>query len=115
MTRVLFVDDEPLLLRGLQAMTRRERRIDATFVNDGKAALEASDAAPFDVVVTDMRMPGMSGVELLEALVERGAGARRVLLTGYADERLLERARRVCDHVLAKPCGWTELVAALHL
>lgn len=112
MTRVLFVDDEPLLLRGLQATVRRDRRIEATFANGGKAALEAWDAQPFDVVVTDMRMPGMTGVELLEALEARGPRRpKRILLTGYADDELLQRAERVCDHVLTKPCPWADLVA----
>jgi two-component system response regulator YesN len=113
MTRVLFVDDEPLLLRGLQAMARRDRRLEPTFVASGKEALLAWEAAPFDVVVTDMRMPAMSGVELLEALAERGAHAKRILLTGYADESMLERAQRICTHVLTKPCPWAELVAAI--
>ena len=113
MTRVLFVDDEPLLLRGLKAMVRRDQRIVGVFADGVSSALAAWESAPFDVVVTDMRMPGLSGLDLLETLLARAATAKRILLTGYADAAMLEKAQRLCDHVLSKPCPWSEIVAAI--
>ena len=113
MTRVLFVDDEPLVLRGLEALARRDRRIVAVFAHDAARALVLHGTQELDVVVTDMRMPGMNGLELLEALVRRGCTAKRLLLTGHADEELLVRACKICDDLLAKPCSWTQLVAAI--
>ncbi|MDX2056641.1 MAG: response regulator, partial [Gemmatimonadales bacterium] len=66
-TRLLFVDDEPRILDGLRRMLRDHRETwDMVFVSGGDAALAALDDQPFDVVVSDMKMPGMSGVELLD-------------------------------------------------
>ena len=112
--RVLFVDDEPMLLSAMRASLRRERhRFDITCVHDGIEALAAWDRAAFDVVVTDMRMPGLDGAQLLRALTERGARPFRVLLSGYADESRLRAALPYCDCVLTKPCPRDELLAAI--
>ena len=62
--RILFVDDEPMLLMGLQRSLRSMRQDwEMAFVSGGKEAIEAIDKQPFDIVVTDMRMPGMDGAQ----------------------------------------------------
>ncbi|MCW8921054.1 MAG: response regulator, partial [Sedimenticola sp.] len=67
--RILFVDDEQHLLDGLKRSLRGQRNVwDMFFVPSGEEALRMVEAEPFDVVVSDMRMPGMSGAELLERL-----------------------------------------------
>jgi len=64
-TRVLFVDDESLVLNGLQRMLRPlNSQWEMTFVDSGAKALEAMARAPYAVVVSDMRMPGMNGAQL---------------------------------------------------
>ncbi len=63
--RVIFVDDEPNLLGGLRRMLRGRRDWYCIFADSGPAALELFAEEPFDVVVTDMRMPGMDGAHLL--------------------------------------------------
>src|SRR5687767_6185659 len=119
MNRILIVDDEPMILRSLAARFARMRdRFGVVLAESGMAALAAFDAAvaagaPFDVIVTDMRMPGMSGGALLRALAERGSTARPILLSGYAEETLLAEARLYCKCMLAKPCAWVDLLAAI--
>jgi CheY-like chemotaxis protein len=67
--RILFVDDESKILEGLQRMLRPERhRWEMAFASGGAAALSLLEAAPFDVIVSDMRMPGMDGAALLNVV-----------------------------------------------
>ena len=64
--RILFVDDEPMVLQGLQRMLRHMRTDwDMAFVESGSKALDLMAQTPCDVVVSDMRMPGMNGAQLL--------------------------------------------------
>ena len=88
--RVLVVDDE-LKNAELTALTLRDGGHETEFVNGGEAALARMAAAPFDAVVTDLRMPRMDGLELLRELHHRWPAAVLVLMTAYGD---LETGRR---------------------
>ena len=62
MARILFVDDEPKMLHGLKRMLNKKRKEwDMSFVESGRAALALLAIEPYDIIVTDMRMPGMTG------------------------------------------------------
>lgn len=112
--KILFVDDDPQLLAGLRSVLRVDRdRWDMAFVPGATAALAALDAAPFDAVVSDMRMPGLDGAELLALVRERAPGTRRVILSGSADADDAQRANAIADEVLTKPCPVRELRAAI--
>ena len=103
--RILFVDDEPNVLHGLQRMLRPMRaQWQMEFVTGGLAALAAIESHPVDVVVTDMRMPGMDGVALLERLVEQHPRIVRIVLSGHADRESLMRGAAVAHQYLSKPC-----------
>ncbi|HOJ53129.1 MAG TPA: response regulator [Phycisphaerae bacterium] len=103
-TRILFVDDEPHVLEGLRRILRRYRdRWEMEFVSSGPEALALMEASPFNVIVTDMMLPGMDGAELLERVVERYPGTARIALSGHADEQASARALRVAHRYLAKP------------
>ncbi|HYU15649.1 MAG TPA: HDOD domain-containing protein [Candidatus Acidoferrum sp.] len=105
MKRILFVDDEPAVLEGLRNLLRKQRRQwDMAFALGGKAALEELEKEPFDVVVSDMRMPGMDGAELLRQVKDRYPGVARVVLSGHADQDLVGRALPVAQQYLSKPC-----------
>lgn len=103
--RILFVDDEPQVLRGIRRMLEpMHTQWDMTFVESGQAALEQLDHAPFDVVVSDMRMPGINGVELLTAVMERYPHTIRIILSGYADQQMILQSVVPAHQYLSKPC-----------
>ena len=112
--RVLFVDDDPMILYSIQRLLadRRDRwRI--AFASDGPTALKMASEAPFDVVVTDLEMPDMSGDELLRQIRLRRAATRGLILSGDATA---ERAAHLIAegfHVLEKPCSAETLIAGI--
>ncbi len=81
---LLLVDDEPNILSALGRLFRPQGYQLHTASN-GADALEILEKAPVDLVISDMRMPGMSGAELLEQVANRWPHTVRVLLTGYSD------------------------------
>ncbi|MBL8785928.1 MAG: HDOD domain-containing protein [Deltaproteobacteria bacterium] len=105
MKRILFVDDEPSILDALQNLLRRERkRWDMVFALGGDKALEAMAVAPFDVVMSDMRMPGMDGAELLTRVRELYPATARFVLSGQSGREAVVRALGVTHQFLSKPC-----------
>ncbi len=103
--RILFVDDEPNLLRGLQRMLRSMRHEwDMEFVGSGSQALARIQEQEFDVVVSDVRMPEMDGIELLKAIRIRAPKTVRILLSGQADKENLLHSIGPAHQFLAKPC-----------
>lgn len=105
MRRILFVDDEQQVLDGLRDLLRKQRRQwDMVFALGASAALEQMQTgAPFDVVVTDMRMPKMDGAEFLRKVKELNPGAARIVLSGQAEQELVLRALPVSHQYLSKP------------
>ena len=85
---VLFVDDEALLLRALERGLSEEpyRKL---FAGSGKEALEVLDQNEVHVIVTDMRMPEMSGLDLLRVVKDRYPHIVRVVLSGYTQVNTL--------------------------
>jgi HD-like signal output (HDOD) protein len=108
--RILFVDDEPMVLSGLQRSLRSMREEwDMAFVTSGPEALELMGQQPFDIIVTDMRMPVMTGAELLEQVKRRFPQCFRIILSGQADQESILRSVDPTHQYLSKPCDSTEL------
>jgi CheY-like chemotaxis protein len=106
--RILFVDDEMLVLSALQRSLRSMRNEwDMAFVTSGAEALQLMQQQPFDVIVTDMRMPAMSGAQLMEELKRRFPQCFRIVLSGQADQESIMRAVDPAHQYLAKPCTRT--------
>ncbi len=105
MKSILFVDDEPFILEGLQRMLFPYKNQWAmSFVNSALEALELMAKRHFDVLVTDMRMPGMDGAQLLLEVKNRHPDTVRFLLSGQTDSDVLCRAVGDAHQFLAKPC-----------
>jgi len=80
--RVLVVDDElPVCKSVCKALEREDYSIETAL--SGEEAIERSRAGPYDVVITDLMMPGISGMELLEAIRKEAPGTRVIMITGY--------------------------------
>ena len=111
--RLLFVDDDPNLLGGLKrALYSMREEWEMEFVDSGAAALDLL-TSPFDVVVSDMRMPGMTGLELLNAVQQRHPQTIRILLSGQSDrESILNSVARAHQYV-SKPIDARQLKALL--
>ena len=106
MKRVLFVDDEGRILQGLRRMLRALRHeVELNFAQSGPEALERFEESPFDVLVTDMRMPGMNGAELLNEILARHPGTVRIVLSGQCDQETVLQCVGPAHQFLTKPCG----------
>lgn len=111
---VLFVDDEPRILAGLRRMLRTQRgRWDMSFAESGDAALATLRERPCDVIVSDSRMPGMSGAELLERVRAEYPATARVILSGQTNEDTLLAVMVLAHEYLTKPSSPEQLVATI--
>ena len=111
--RVLFVDDE----RSLQEFMRTELpRLghDVVVCPNGTTAVHAIGQQAFDVAILDIRMPDMTGIEVLQRLKQVSPDTEAVMMTGYASEESMVQAMRLgaCDY-LRKPCKMSEIEAVL--
>ncbi len=103
--RVLFVDDEPQVLDALENCLRKKRNEwDLVFALGGSAAATELGRAPFDVIVSDLRMPGLDGASFLQVAREACPGAVRIVLSGQAERETVRRTLPVAHQFLAKPC-----------
>lgn len=112
MYNLLVVDDEPRIRRGLaQAIPWEELDIRvAAEAADGSAALSEIDRSRIDLVLADIRMPGMDGIELLRALGASGRDLPVVVLSGYDDYEYVRSALRLGAHdYLLKPIDRDQL------
>lgn len=112
--RVLFVDDQPEILAGLRRMLRGLRNEwQMEFAESGEEALTLMADLPFDVVVCDMRMPGMDGAQLLSETMARYPGTVRIILSGQSDQESVLRAVSPAHQYLSKPCNAETLKATV--
>ncbi len=114
MKRVLFVDDETNVLDGLRRLLRPHRHEwEMVFASGGAEAIDALAKEPFDVVVTDMRMPKIDGAALLRHAQKQHAGVVRIVLSGHTELEAALRAVPVAHQFLVKPCDPARLREAI--
>lgn len=114
MIRILFVDDETRILDGVRrSMYCMRDEWQMRFAGSGADALQQLAAEPADVVVSDMRMPGMDGSQLLSEVMRLYPGAVRIILSGQAEPESILRASRTAHQYLSKPCDAPTLKAAI--
>ena len=102
--RVLFVDDDPSVLAGARrVMHDLRQQWEFLSAASGQEALSLLEQAPCDLIITDMQMPGMDGVELLSQVLSRFPSTVRFALSGYADRAILLKSVGLSHQFLAKP------------
>jgi putative nucleotidyltransferase with HDIG domain len=112
--RLLFVDDEAAILTGLENLLYRDRKHwDMVFAPGAEAALKQLRSQPFDVVISDMRMPGLDGAQLLRIVQDEFPATVRIILSGHADRESIVRALPSMHQYLSKPCDAATLRAAI--
>ncbi|MGA1825955.1 MAG: HDOD domain-containing protein [bacterium] len=114
MKRILFVDDEENVLQGLRRMLRSMRNEwETDFANSGQEALTLLEKYPFDVVVSDIRMPVMDGAQLLSQVKSRYPQIVRIILSGQSDQEALLKSVEVAHQFLTKPFDAKSLKAVM--
>jgi CheY-like chemotaxis protein len=111
---ILFVDDEPAVLEGLQNRLRfwRHRRT-LRFALGAEEALKVLATHPVDVIVSDLRMPGMDGAQLLDYVRQHYPQVVRILLSGHVSKHDEKQLLRVAHKIFSKPCDPNALDEAI--
>ncbi len=110
MKRLLFVDDDRMLLEAYQeALSGEAGHWEVATASGGVEALRLMEGRPFDVVATDMEMPGMSGAELLNLVIKRHPQMSRIMISGISDQAEIVEALGFTHQFIAKPVELAEL------
>lgn len=115
MIRVLICDDQDVVLEGLQTILKSASEIEVVGVaHDGAEALEAIPRARPDVVLMDLKMPGMNGIQATREIGNQFPGVRVLVLTTYdADEWVFDAIRSGASGYLLKDAPRQDLIAAV--
>ena len=111
---LLLVDDEPNILKMLKKLIARARpEWTVETAESAEAALVVLEHTTFDVIVSDMRMPGMDGAELLARVFAATPGTVRIILSGHAEREARDRALSVAHEFLSKPCTRDDVIGCI--
>ena len=112
--RVLIIDDEMVLSRSL-AMAFGDDGFEVTTTGSGEEAMEVLESVSPHVVLLDLRLPGMDGIEVLEKIRRHDESARVILMTAYGDtQTTVEAIKRGAFHFINKPFDLLDLKALVH-
>ncbi|GAB4482609.1 MAG: sigma-54 dependent transcriptional regulator [Thermodesulfovibrionales bacterium] len=108
--RILIAEDEEITLNNILE-TLRDEGYEAAGARNGAEALQRLEKERFDVLITDIRMPGLGGIELLERIKEREAGTEVIVITGYGSiGSAVDAMRKGAYDYITKPFDLDELV-----
>lgn len=111
---ILFVDDEVRIIRGIRRMMFDMRSDwEMYFVTSGQEALEIFEREHIDVIVSDMRMPGMDGGELLYKVMEISPETIRIILSGFSEQESTLRTVKVAQQFVSKPTNGETLISTV--
>ena len=111
---ILFVDDEEMILKGLKRMLHKySKEWDMRFALGAEVALKMLNEQEVNVVVTDMKMPGMSGVELMEKIKTLYPHTVRIVLSGHSEKEDVIKSIKLAHQYLAKPVESEKLISVI--
>jgi DNA-binding NtrC family response regulator len=109
---ILIVDDEEVVRRS-HLRSLASAGCNAQAAGDGKEALRVMEQQPFDVILLDLRMPGLDGMDVLKTIKERWPDSEVVVITGFPTiESAKESVRLGAFNYLAKPVGPDDVIKA---
>lgn len=110
---VLIVDDDPMMAKTLADILQFKGYVSKT-AHSGQEALDNCSRNAFDCVISDVKMPGMTGVELCRRLKRRAPEVPVVLMTAYSEDELVRKGRAEgATDVLTKPIHIDDMLAFL--
>ncbi len=111
---VLFVDDEPNVIRALRRILFNHRALwEGLFATSAVEALQILRTRQVDIIVSDLRMPQLGGIELLDQVRDRHPDVVRVILSGSTDRQVALSSSRSAHQFLLKPCDSDQLLDTL--
>jgi DNA-binding NtrC family response regulator len=112
-SRVLLVDDETIFTKNMSKLLKN-RGYRVTAMNSGDSAIRELEQGDFDVIVLDLKMPGMDGITTLKEVIKLGLFTETLILTGHGSiDTALEAMKLGAYDYLTKPCEIDELVAKI--
>jgi len=112
-SRVLLVDDETIFTKNMSKLLKN-RGYQVTAVNSGDGAIRELEQNHFDVIVLDLKMPGMDGIATLKEIIKLGLFTETLILTGHGSiDTALEAMKLGAYDYLTKPCEIDELVTKI--
>ena len=112
-SRVLLVDDETIFTKNMSKLLKN-RGYQVTAVNSGDGAIRELEQNHFDVIVLDLKMPGMDGIATLKEIMKLGLFTETLILTGHGSiDSALEAMKLGAYDYLTKPCEIDELVTKI--
>lgn len=112
--RILVIDDDPVFGRWAAALLQSEGRFDARYVTDAAAGLEHLEDGPWDLVLTDLEMPGMTGLELLDRIGQLEPDLPVAIITGHATvDRAVTAFRKSAAEFIQKPISASDFLIAV--
>lgn len=109
--KVLVVDDDARYLELLDARLQLVPRVETSYATTAVKAIELLQSGAFDLMITDLEMPGIDGIELAEIARGLATGMETVLVTGNSSPAARKRAAAAgISRVLIKPCRWEQLL-----
>lgn len=112
--KILFVDDDPIMRELFESVLAAEPDLwQVTTADSGEAAMPLLDRETYDIVVSDMRMPGMNGVAVVREVKRRSPRTARIILSGVVDQKEIAESLRDTHQFIPKPFRPKALKAAL--
>lgn len=111
---ILFVDDDVNLLEGISRLLVLERSdIDFDTATSAEEALRLLSGKRYDVIVSDQKMAGMSGLTLLSVVREKYSNMKRVMLTAQVHEEVFQEAESLAHRYISKPCDFEMIISEI--
>jgi len=111
---ILVIDDDELILKSIKKQLKDEQ-FEVDFINDPIEGMKMVENKKYDLILSDIKMKPILGIEVLEKLKIKYPDMPIVIITGYVDDKLMRRAKELgCSDYLIKPIRKTDLINSLN-